>query len=51
MILADENIDHSLIVSIRELGIEVFSVYELQRGTSDISIIEHSKNPPRIIST
>ena len=51
MILADENIDHSLIASIRELGIEVFSVYELQRGTSDISIIEHSKNPPRIILT
>ncbi len=36
MILADENIDHSLIASIRQLGIEVFSVYELQRGTPDI---------------
>ena len=51
MILADENIDHSLIASIRELGIEVFSVYELQRGTPDISIIELSRNPPRIILT
>ena len=51
MILADENSDHSLIASIRELGIEVFSVYELQRGTPNISIIELSRNPPRTILT
>lgn len=51
MILADENIDHSLIESIRQSGIEVYSIYELQRGTSDFSIIELSKNPPRIILT
>ncbi|WP_409049693.1 DUF5615 family PIN-like protein [Runella sp. MFBS21] len=51
MILADENIDHSLIESIRQSGIEVYSIYELQRGTSDFSIIELSKKPPRIILT
>jgi len=51
MILADENIDHSLIESIRELGMEVYSVYELQRGIPDASIIELARNPPRIILT
>jgi predicted nuclease of predicted toxin-antitoxin system len=51
MILADENIDHSLINAIRALDIEVYSVYELQRGTPDASIIELSRNPPRIILT
>jgi predicted nuclease of predicted toxin-antitoxin system len=51
MILADENIDHSLIATIRELGIEVYSIYEQQRGTLDDSIIELSRNPPSIILT
>jgi predicted nuclease of predicted toxin-antitoxin system len=51
MILADENIDHSLIEAIRALGIEVYSIYELQRGTPDASIIELSRTPPRIILT
>ncbi|SFF27985.1 hypothetical protein SAMN05216167_1429 [Spirosoma endophyticum] len=35
MIIADENIDHSLITTIRELGIEVYSVYESNRGIRD----------------
>lgn len=48
MILADENIDHSLI---RESGIDVYSVYEEQRGITDKDIIEFSRNPPRIILT
>jgi predicted nuclease of predicted toxin-antitoxin system len=51
MILADENIDHSLIATIRTLGIEVYSIYEQQRGTLDDSIIELSRNPPSIILT
>ncbi|GAB3779135.1 hypothetical protein GCM10028818_29410 [Spirosoma horti] len=51
MIIADENIDHSLIVSIRELGIEVYSVYESNRGIRDETVIESSRNPPRIILT
>lgn len=51
MILADENIDHSLIDSIRALGIEVYSIYEQQRGTLDDSIIELSRNPPSIFLT
>lgn len=51
MIIADENIDHSLISSIRELGIEVYSVYESHRGIRDETVIESSRNPPRIILT
>jgi predicted nuclease of predicted toxin-antitoxin system len=51
MILADENIDHSLIEAIREIGIEVLSIYEMNRGIKDEFIIELSRNPPRIILT
>ena len=51
MIIADENIDHSLITTIRELDIEVYSVYESNRGIRDEAIIESSRSPPRIILT
>lgn len=51
MILADENVDQDLIEALRLLGIKVLSIYELQRGASDVSIINFSKNPPRIILT
>ncbi len=51
MILADENIDHSIIESIRQAGIDVYSIYEQQRGINDAAIIEFSRNPPRIILT
>lgn len=32
MILADENIDHSLISDIRNAGFNVYSIYESNRG-------------------
>lgn len=51
MIIADENINYSLIASIRELGIEVYSVYESDRGIRDEAVIESSRNPLRIILT
>ena len=51
MILADENIDHSIIESIRQAGIDVYSIYEQQRGINDAAVIEFSRNPPRIILT
>ncbi len=51
MIIADENIDHSLIEAIRSIGLEVYSIYELQRGTVDELVIEMSRNPPRLILT
>lgn len=51
MILADENIDHSLIKAIRSAGFEVHSIYESNRGLSDEAIIAFSRNPPRIILT
>ncbi|TLU97958.1 DUF5615 family PIN-like protein [Dyadobacter luticola] len=51
MILADENIDHSLISYIRNAGFDVHSISELNRGLTDESIIELSRNPPKIILT
>lgn len=51
MILADENIPSDLIDRLRDEGIEVYSIYESSRGVTDESIIELSKNPPRIILT
>ncbi len=51
MILADENIPAQMITSLREVGIDVYSIYEQNRGISDYEIIELSKNPPRIILT
>ncbi len=51
MILADENVYGLIIKALREAGIEVFSVYENQRGLSDHEITQISLNPPRLILT
>lgn len=51
MIIADENIDHRIISSIRNFGIDVYSIYENNRGVRDEDIISFSKNPPKIILT
>ncbi|RRA98691.1 DUF5615 family PIN-like protein [Larkinella rosea] len=51
MIIADENIDHSIIASLRSAGIEIYSIYESNRGIRDEAVIESSRNPPRIILT
>ena len=51
MILADENIDHSIIAALRVAGYSVDSVYETHRSFSDTPIIELARNPPRIILT
>lgn len=51
MILADENINNSLISAIRNAGFEVYSIYESNRGLSDEAIIDFSRNPSRIILT
>lgn len=51
MILADENIPSTIIDALREKDIEVYSIYENNRGVSDREIIEFSKTPPRIILT
>ncbi|GAB3911345.1 hypothetical protein GCM10028803_52540 [Larkinella knui] len=51
MIIADENIDHSIIAALRSSGIEIYSIYESNRGIRDEEIIESSRNPPRIILT
>lgn len=51
MILADENVPPRFITSLREAGIEVFSIKESQRGVTDDQVISISKDPPRIILT
>lgn len=51
MIIADENIDHSIIEAIRSRGINVTSIYETNRGIRDEQIIEYSRTPPRLIHT
>ncbi len=51
MIIADENIPHTLIDVLRKNEIEVYSVYESSRGITDEDIIDLSKNPSRIILT
>lgn len=51
MILADGNIDHSLIAALRTAGYAVDSFYESHRSFSDEAIIELSRNPPRLILT
>ncbi|MDQ2769802.1 MAG: DUF5615 family PIN-like protein [Bacteroidota bacterium] len=51
MILADENIDHSIIAALRAAGYAIESVYESHRSLSDEAIIQLSRNPPRIILT
>jgi predicted nuclease of predicted toxin-antitoxin system len=51
MIIADENIDRLIIQAIKETGIEVYSIFELQRGIRDEDIIKLSQKPRRIILT
>lgn len=51
MILADENIDHNVIQSLRQADIDVHSIREQHRGITDREVIEVSRNPPRIILT
>lgn len=51
MIIADENIDHTLIRAIRETGIDVHSINESNGGIRDEEVIAMSRTPPRIILT
>ncbi|MBC8084790.1 MAG: DUF5615 family PIN-like protein [Hymenobacter sp.] len=50
-ILADENIDQSVIVALRAAGFVVDSVYEADRGLQDEAIIALSRQLPRLILT
>lgn len=51
MILADESLDLVIIEAIQKKGIEVYSIFDLNRGISDEEVIQISRNPPRIILT
>ena len=51
MILADENISTHIIQKLRDVAIEVYSIYENHRGASDGQVVNLSKSPPRLILT
>jgi len=51
VILADENIDRSIITALRGIGLEVYSIAESASDIEDFEVIELSRNPPRIILT
>jgi predicted nuclease of predicted toxin-antitoxin system len=51
VILADENIDHSIIDALRAACYEVESIYESHRSLTDEAIIQLSRIPPRFILT
>ena len=51
MIIADENINHRIILEIRKIPLNVISIQEEYSGISDEEVIEFSKNPPRLIIT
>ena len=51
MILADESLDLIIVETLQAHNIEVYSVFELNRGLEDEEIIELSRDPPRVILT
>ena len=51
MILADENVGQRIIETLRQAGIEVYSIRENQSGINDEAVIKLSQNPERIILT
>lgn len=51
MIIADENIDSSLILKLREFGYEVFSIKENLKGESDKNIIQLTKEKKGLLIT
>ena len=51
MIIADENINHKIIEQVRQIPIDVISVYESFRGMSDEDVIFLSKSMDKIILT
>src|SRR5690606_9476973 len=38
-------------MAIRQAGIDVYSIYEMNRGIADADVIELSRTPPRVILT
>jgi predicted nuclease of predicted toxin-antitoxin system len=51
MILADENINYKIIMEIRKIPIDVFSISEKCPGIADDKVMVLSKNPPKLILT
>ncbi len=51
MILADENIDRSIIEALRTSGFEVYSIKESRPGMTDEMIVDFAKDMPWLILT
>ncbi len=51
MILADESVDKIVVDELISKGIQVYSIYELNRGLTDEEVIELARLPPRVILT
>lgn len=51
MIIADENIDFSIIKAIRNLGVDVYSIAESNSGITDSEVIELSLKLSKVILT
>lgn len=49
--MADENLDLIIVDALRAHNIDVYSIFELDRGLTDKEVIDLSKKPPRIILT
>jgi predicted nuclease of predicted toxin-antitoxin system len=51
MIIADENIEDDIILSLRKIGFEIISVKESHRGISDIEVINLAKKHNALLIT
>lgn len=49
MLLADENVNNNLLISMRKAGYNVFSIREMMPSIDDEKITELSLQSPRII--
>lgn len=50
-IIADENVSFRIIQALRSINLDVFSVFESNRGIPDFSILEICKKQPSILIT
>ena len=51
MIIADENVDARIIVALRTMGLEVYSIAEKNSGYSDEEVIDIAKEKSALIIT
>jgi predicted nuclease of predicted toxin-antitoxin system len=49
--VADENLDRNLVLALRDLGLEVISIFEEYRGVSDKVVVEIANRMDAVIIT